>query len=100
HLVEVVAPVQEALRHAGATAQLDRVAQALTEAGEVPGASVAAAVVVARGAAEVAGAGKAQGARAGEEKLACEHLRRELLRRDRAQGRERRHVQRARVDQR
>ena len=45
-LVKIGAPVQPALR-AGATAQRDRVAKAFADAGEVPGATIAAAFVVA-----------------------------------------------------
>src|SRR6185436_12988847 len=52
HLVEVVAPVQEALG-ASAAAQADGVAQAFAESRQVPGAPVAAAIIVAGGAAQV-----------------------------------------------
>ena len=98
-LVEVVAPVQEPLARR-APAQADRVAQAFAEAGQVPHPAVAAAVVVAGGAAHVAVARQARVARVVEELLAFEHRRAQLLGAHGRQGGERRHVDRARAQQR
>ena len=58
-LVEVACPMQGALLGAAMTAQGDGVAQALTKAGEVPGAAVLVALVMTGGAGDVALQGEA-----------------------------------------
>src|SRR5262245_46176204 len=59
HLVEVVRPLQEALR-ASSSAQVDRIAQSLAHTRQVPDAAVMAAVVVAGRAAQVPVRGEAR----------------------------------------
>ena len=100
HLVEVGAPVHEALRHAGAAGQRRRVAQAFAEVREVPGAAVVAGVAVATGAAHVAVARQARVAGVVEEPLAKQHLRTQALSARRAHGGEGRELRQALPDQR
>src|SRR5204862_4269093 len=81
HLVEVRAPVQPAVRRAR-SAQIDRIAEPLAHAGQIPDATVLPAVVVTGGAAHVAVARQARVAGVVEQLLAREYRRRQLLSRD------------------
>ena len=85
-LVEVRRPVEPAVGGAGAAAEVDGVAEAFAEAGEVPGAAVVRAVEVAGGAAHVAFLVEAGGSGVVEESLAVQDLGRERLRGDEAGG--------------
>ncbi len=77
-LVEVVAPVQEALG-TGVTAQVHCIAQALAKAGQVPDPAIVCAVVVAGRAAHVGVACEPRVQRVVEQSLALEDLGSEFL---------------------